>query len=56
MPSPCTSNVCALAVDDLAGVFGAFHDGLVRCLSKLGRSEAGSARDRKVKLAPAGLG
>jgi DNA-binding SARP family transcriptional activator len=43
-----------LAADDLVGVF---HDGLVRSLSKLGRvSEADSARDRKVKLAPAGLG
>lgn len=43
-----------LAADDLVG---AFHDGLVRCLSKLGRlSEADSARNRKVKLAPAGLG
>ena len=37
-----------LAADDLVG---AFHDGLVRCLSKLGRtSEANSARYRKVKL------
>jgi two-component SAPR family response regulator len=43
-----------LAADDLVGVF---HDGLVRCLSKLGRvSEADSARHRKFKLAPAGLG
>ena len=43
-----------LAVDDLAGVF---HDGVVRALSKLGRvSEASSARDRKDKLAPAGVG
>ncbi len=43
-----------LAADDLVG---AFHDGLVRCLSRLGRmSEAESARHRKFKLAPAGLG
>jgi DNA-binding SARP family transcriptional activator len=43
-----------LAADDLVG---AFHDGLVRCLSKLDRMpEADSARHRKVKLAPAGLG
>jgi DNA-binding SARP family transcriptional activator len=42
-----------LAVDDLVG---AFHDGLARCLSDLGRkSEADSARHRKLKLAPAGL-
>jgi len=43
-----------LAADDLVG---AFHDGLARCLSKLGRlSESESARHRKVKLALAGLG
>lgn len=43
-----------LAADDLVG---AFHDGLIRCLCQLGRlSEAESARRRKLKLAPAGLG
>jgi DNA-binding SARP family transcriptional activator len=43
-----------LAADDLVC---AFHDGLVRCLSQLGRmSESDSARHRKVKLALAGLG
>jgi LuxR family maltose regulon positive regulatory protein len=42
-----------LAADDLVC---AFHDGLVRCLCKLGRdSEAETARRRKGLLAPAGL-
>jgi two-component SAPR family response regulator len=42
-----------LAADDLVC---AFHDGLVRCLCKLGRdSEAETARRRKALLAPSGL-
>jgi DNA-binding SARP family transcriptional activator len=43
-----------LAADDLVG---AFHDGLVRCLTRLGRiSEADAARQRKAALVPATLG
>jgi DNA-binding SARP family transcriptional activator len=42
-----------LAADDLAGVF---HDGLVRCLGRLGRiSEADAARERKAVLVPTRL-
>ncbi len=42
-----------LAADDLVD---AFHDGVVRCLSRLGRiSEAEAARQRKAMLAPSGL-